>query len=242
MKKIIFFIILSEVLFSLTLMVERNKNSIIPYNLRLGSNETLLNFSASYDTLTHKSDISANLHLYIKLYSKEKTENIKNKNKTKTLFYQYKSGLGIKTINKKLSLEFKNSFKLKYKKFILYEEFRPAIPFFFHESTTLEYKYNDKMFFLNKSFTYKTAGMNYSLGINFYKLFLPKFVRTITFSLNGNTSTPPLIYYYKISTSYRFSLMHKKYFFLNINPYILISKTYNFKIKPAIKFSLNYDF
>ena len=99
MKKIIFFIILSEVLFSLTLMVERNQNSIIPYDLRLGSNETLLNFSASYDTLTHKSDISANLHLYIKLYSKEKTENIKNKNKTKTLFYQYKSGLGIKTIN-----------------------------------------------------------------------------------------------------------------------------------------------
>ena len=242
MKKLIFFIILSEVLFSLTISIERNKNSIIPYYLRLGSNETLLSLSARYDTLTHKSSFLANLHLYIKLFSKTNTKKIKHKNKNKTFLYQYKSRLGIKTINKKLSLEFKNSYKIKYNKFTFYEEISPAIPFFVHESTTLEYKYNDKMFFLNKSFTYKKAGMDYSFGINFYKLFLPKFVRTITFSLNGNTSTNPFIYSYEISTSYRFSILHKKYLFLNINPYILISKAYDFKIKPAIKLSLNYNF
>ena len=241
MKKLFFFVILSEVLFSLTISIERNKNSIIPYYLKLGNNETLLSISNNYDTLTHKYSISANLHLYIKLFSKEKI--IKKQKKNLNLhYYQFKSSLGIRLIHKKPAIELKNSYKLHYKNFILYESITPSIPIFYKEKTIFQYKRNNKIFFIDKSFIYKKSGMDYSFGINIYKLYLPKFVRTVTFSLNGNTSIKPFIYSYSISTSYRFSIMHKKDFYLNINPYILISKNYNFKIKPAAKLSLNYDF
>ena len=241
MKKIILFIILTEVLLSLTISIERNNNSIIPYNLRLGSNETLLSISSDYDTLTHKYSLSTHLHVYIKILSK-KTQKT-NKTQKKYLYsYQFKSRVGIKLHNKKPFVELKNSYKLNYKKFTLYEEITPAIPLFYKETTTLEYKQNNKLFFINKSFIYKKAGMNYSFGIDFYQLFLPKFVRTITITLSGNTSQNPFIYSYKLSTSYRFSIMNKKYFYLNINPYILIAKNYNFKIKPALKISINYNF
>ena len=244
MKKLFFFVILSEVLFALTISIQRNDNSIIPYNLRLGSNETLITFSSKYDTLTHKSSISAHLHLYIKLFSKEKRNKIKNKdsNQTKFFTYKYKSSLGIRMRDKVPHIELKNSFKFNYKRWTFYEEITPALPMYYNEQSVLEYRYNNKMFFINKTFTYKKNGMDYSFGIDFYKLYLPKFVRTVSVSLNGNTSKAPFIYSYNISTSYRFSIMHKKYFYLNINPYILISKKYNFKIKPAIKLSLNYDF
>jgi len=244
MKKIFFFIILSELLLSLTISVERNKNSIIPYYLRLGSNETLITFKTSFNTLTHSKSVSAHLHLYLKLFSKE-TNSITNsntKNKKNTFSYQYKTSLGLTSRDKKPSLQLKNSLKLNVKNFTLYEEITPAIPAFYKESTTLQFKHKNKIFFITKSFIYKTKGMNYSFGIDFYKILLPKFVKIITFSINGNTSIKPLFYSYTVSTSYRFSLMHKKYFYLNLNPYILISKDYNFKIKPAVKFSLNYDF
>jgi len=245
MKKIIFFIILSEVLLSLTLSIERNKNSIIPYYLRLGSNETLITLKTSYDTLTHKASASANLHVYIKLFEKEKkgSKNFKNSNNKNSIYqFDYKSSLGIKSKNKKPSLSLKNSLKITFNNFTFYEEITPYIPCFYTESTTLEYKTKNKVLFFNKSFIYKTAGMNYSLGINFYKLLLPKYVNSITFSINGNTSKRPIFYSYNISTSYRFPLFHKKYFYFSLNPYILISKDYAYKIKPAINLSLNYNF
>ncbi len=246
MKNIIFFVILSEVLFSLTLMVERNQNSIIPYYLRLDTNETLITLSSSYDSLTHKKSVSAHLHIYIKLFSKEKTKKTSDINETskaqKTSYtYKINSNLGIKMRNKKPCVQLKNTYTALYGKFTFYEEITPAIPFYFNENTALEYKINNKMFFINKSFSYKQKGMTYSLGIHFYKIF-SEFVRTMTLSLNGNTSTDPFIYFYNISTTYRVSLMHKKYFYLSIKPYILISKKYNFKAKPAFKASINYDF
>lgn len=244
MKKIfIIFVILSEMLFALTISIERNKNSIIPYYLKLGQNETLLSISNNYDTLTHKDSMSANLHLYIKLFSKKKTiKKIKNKKHLYIRAYQFKSSLGIRLIHKKPSLELKSSYKLTYKNIILYEQITPAIPIFYKEKTIFQYKYNNKIFFIDKSFTYKKSGMDYSFGINTYGIYLPKFVRSVTFSLNGNTSIKPFIYSYNISTSYRFSIMNKKDLYLNINPYILISKKYHFKIKPAAKFSINYNF
>ena len=246
MKKKLIFIILSELLSALTISVERNKNSVIPYYLRLGSNETLITLTSSYDTLSHKASISTHLHLYIKLFEKEKNikkyKNPKSEKKSYQYKYNYKSRLGLRLKNKKPSLSLKNSLKITFNDFTFYEEITPSIPAFYTESTTLEYKINNKVLFFNKSFTYKSAGMGYSLGINFYKLLLPKFVNSITFSANGNTSIRPILYSYNISTSYRFTLMNKKYLYLNINPYILISKDYDFKIKPAIKFSLNYDF
>jgi len=240
MKKIIFFIILSEVLFSLN--IERNKNSIIPYYLRLGSNETLITLKASFNTLTHKVSQSAHLHLYIKLFSKNiKKSNSNTKTKKSLYSYQYKTRLGIKTRNKTPSLELKNSLKFNFKNFTFYEELTPALPIYYKESTTLEYNKNNKVFFINKSFHYKTKGMDYSLGVNFYKLY-PKIIRTINITLNGNTSTNPFIYSYNLSTSYKFTIFNKKYLYLEITPYILFSKQYNFHIKPAANFSLNYDF
>jgi len=242
MKRVIFFIILSEVLLALNIFVERNKNSIIPYYLRLGSNETLINLSLSYDTLTHEVSTSAHLHLYIKLFEKEEKKT-KKTSKNQTLYeYQYKFRLGLKSRNEKPAIELKNSWKITFNKFTFYEEITPFIPAFYQEKTTLEYKLHRKVLFFNKSFIYKKKGMNYSFGINFFKLSLPTSVKTITFSINGNTATYPLCYSYKISTSYRFSLFKKKYFYLNINPYILSSKDYDYKIKPAINFSINYDF
>jgi len=241
MKKIIFFIILSEVLFCLN--IERNKNSIIPHFLRLDTNETLLTLKTSYDTLTHKTSFSAHLHLYIRLFSKKitKTKNFNNNTQKHIYTYQYKSKLGIRLRNKVPSVEYKNSFKFSFKNFIFYEEITPAVPVYYNENTTFEYIKNNKVFFITKSFTYNVKGMDYSFGINFYKI-LPKIVKTLTFSLNGNTSQRPFIYSYKLSTSYRLTLFKKKYFYMNINPYILCSKEYNFHIKPAINLSINYDF
>ncbi len=241
MKKIYFFIILSELLFSLS--IERNKNTFIPSFLRLGSNETLIHFSTSYDTLTHKSNFHANIHLYLKLFSKKKTKTIKktSDNKKNILIYCFKSRLGIKEKNKKPLLEFKNSFKLTYKNIIFYEEITPAVPFYYKEKTDLELKNKNIAYILSKSYSYKQKGINYSFTTSFFKLF-KKFTKTINFSINGNTSKKPVIYSYNLSTSYRFILFNKQYLYININPYILCSKDYSFKIKPAFFISLNYDF
>jgi len=248
MKKIfIICVILSELMFALKPTIERNKNSIIPSFLRLNSNQTLITLKTSYDSLTHKTSVSAHLHLYIRLFSKEinssKPRNNQNKSHSHSFYqYQYKTKLGLRIKQKKPLIELKNSFKLSFKNLVFYEAITPAIPISCTENTTLQYRINNKVFFFNKSFTYKKKGMSYSLGIEFYKFYLPKFIKTITFSINGNTSLKPLFYSYKLSTSYRYSLMHKKYFYLDINPYILISKQYNYKLKPAISISINYNF
>ena len=241
MKKILFFIILSEVLFALNIVVERNKNSILPYYLRLGSTESLLSISVKYDTLSHKISPSAKAHIYIRLYSKtkQKIKQIKNSEIKKT--YEIKSKLGLKLRDKIPSVELKNSFKYTYKKLIFYEEVRIYAPFYYKESTTLEFNNQNKLFYITKTYEKDQDGINYSLGIDFYKIFT-KFVKTVNFEINGNTQLKPIFYSYTFSTSYRFALFNKKYFYLNINPYVLISKQYNFKLKPAFSISINYDF
>jgi hypothetical protein len=81
----------------------------------------------------------------------------------------------------------------------------------------------------------------YSLNFSVSNLF-QKFIRSFGYTLGGNTGDNPFIYYHKLYFNFRKALFNRKYIFLEVTPYILISKNYNYKIKPAIASSINIKF
>jgi hypothetical protein len=271
MKKIIIFVIIINLFASVkdinssrTIICYKKKfidkvNYFIPNFLKISNETPFFNFNIYEDTLTQKiPSLSLKIHiklpeLYIKKtklssnnFNKKNNNVIHNKKisylttttfklrpilrirKTRIFFLQ-----NIIEVKRKYSnTEYGISNKINY----YFNSFREEINFAYIKHLKHTYSTNFNISTTKESLPTKYYSFNISIS-NFKE----KFISSYGYTFGGDTDKNPIIYYHNIFINFRKAL-HKKYIFLEITPYILISKYYNFKIKPAISSSVNIKF
>jgi hypothetical protein len=222
-----------------------------PKFLKISTESSFLNFRIYHDTLTQKTpkaSIGINIKLpefFVKKISTKRKSNKITENSTFTLKIR-----PMLRIRKKRIFFLQNI--IEYKKRILNNEYGIAntinyypIDGYYEESINfayfkhLKHTYGSSLTIsTNKDdFPTKYYALNFSIS-NFKKKFIPSY----GYEIGGNSIDNPFIYYHKIYINYRKKLFNKKYIFLKITPYIIISKEYKWKIKPAIASSINVKF
>jgi hypothetical protein len=222
-----------------------------PKFLKISTESSFLNFRIYHDTLaqkTPKTSIGINIKLpefFVKKISTKRKSNKITKNSTLTLKIR-----PMLRIRKKRIFFLQNI--IEYKKRISHNEYGIA--------NTINYYPIDKYYEESINFAYfkylkHTYGINLNIYTNqedfptkYYSLnfsisnLKQKNITSYGYTTGGETKKNPLIYYHKIYIDLRKSLFNKRYIFLDITLYILISKDYNYKIKPAISSSVNIKF
>jgi hypothetical protein len=268
MKKFIFFIIIINLFANSVkdinstdkIIVGYKKNFIdkinyfIPDFLKISTETSFVNIRVYEDTLTQKTP-SASIGINIKLpeifVKKIKTKN-KNVNNTKkkeysSIIFKLRPFIRIKkhrifffqNIIEYKKIYFNNEFgisnKINYYPFESYWEENVNFAYFKHLKHTFGVNlniYTDK-----EDFPTKYYSLNFSLSH-----FKTKIISSFGYEIGGSSSDNPFIYYHKLFINFRKTLFNKKYIYLELMPYVLISKDYNFKLKPAVSSSINIKF
>jgi uncharacterized protein YeeX (DUF496 family) len=226
-------------------------NYFIPDFLKISTEKSFINIKLYEDTLIQKTP-SASIGINIKLpefFVKKTSKKSKNNKITTT------STTTIK-LRPMLRLRKKRIFFLQniieYKKNYLNNEYGVAntinyypIEGYYEESINFAY-------FKHLKYTYGTnlnistnkddfPQKNYSLNFSISNL-KKKYITSFGYTIGGSSTENPFIYYHKTYINFRKALFNKKYIFLDITPYILFSKDYHYKLKPAIYSSINIKF
>jgi hypothetical protein len=229
-------------------------NYFIPDFLKISSEKSFAHLKIYEDTLTQKKP-AASLGINIKLpefYVKKITNKPKKINNKQTI---ESSSLIFKLrpfVRLKKSRIFFLQNIIEYKKSYLNNEFGISnninfYPFdnYYNESINFAYfKHLRHTYGINlnistnqEDFPTKYYSLNFSIS-NFFK----KSIRSLGYIIGGNTKDNPFIYYHKLYFNFRKALFNRKYIFLELTPYILFSKDYDYKIKAAISSSINVKF
>jgi hypothetical protein len=229
-------------------------NYFTPNFLQISKETSSVKLKIYFDTLKQKNvKYSLNAHLKLPEFfltkKKTKPKKIKNQETVQTNIFNIKIRPIFKFKPERFFF-FQNI--IEYKTLFLNNKIGVAnkinyYPFdnYYEESITFAY-------FITLKKTYSTS-LNistnkdvlptkyYSLNFSVSKL-QNQLIGSYGYTLGGSTDKNPFIYYHKIFLNIRKSLFHKKYLFVDIMPYILISKDYNFKIETALYSSLNVEF
>jgi hypothetical protein len=229
-------------------------NYFTPDFLQISKETSFVNVKVYFDSLK-KEKISASTNVRIKLpeffLTRKKTKPKKIKNTTaneissftlkirpfiklkKEKFFFLQNILEYKI--KYLNNEFGVSNKINYYPFDSSYEESLNIAYFKHLNHIYGSKFNIST---NKDdFPVKQYSINF-----FISKFKNKILGAYGYNIGGSTDKKPVIYYHKFFIDFRRTLFNKKYIFLEVIPYILISKEYNYNIKPAVYSSLNIKF
>jgi len=224
-------------------------NYFIPNFLKISSETSFFHIKIYEDTLTQKkpnASIGINIklpELYIsKIKSKKQT-----KNNYSSFTFKIRPYIRVKKNNifflqniiefKKFYLdnEYGISNKINFFPFDNYLEENINFGYFKHLKHT--YGINLNISSNNKDFHTKHYSLNFSLS-----KFKKKFISSFGYEIGGDTNNHPFIHYQKTYTNFRIALFNKKFIFLDLTPYLLYSKEYDFKIKFALSTSLNIKF
>jgi hypothetical protein len=229
-------------------------NYFIPDFLKISTETSFVNIRIYEDTLTQKTP-SASVGINIKLPEifvkkiKTKNKNVNNAKKKEysSIIFKLRPFIRIK---KHRIFFFQNI--IEYKKTYLNNEFGISnkinyYPFenYWEENINFAYfKHLKNIFGANlnistdkENFPTKYYSLNFSVS-NFKR----KFISSYGYEIGGNTDNNPFIYYHKLFINFRKTLFNKKYIYLELMPYFLISKDYDFKLKPAVSSSINIKF
>jgi hypothetical protein len=267
MKKIILFVIIvnlfagsvNDINSTHKIIVGYKKNFIdrinyfIPDFLKISTESYFLNLTIYYDSLTKKTpsaSIGINIkfpEIYIKKIKKQ-SKKINNKNIIENAVFNFKIRPFIKLKNRIFFLQ--NI--IEFKKIYLNNEFGVSNTINFYP---FDNYYNESINFAYFKHLKHTYSVNLNISTNkkelstkYYYLNFPisdlkeNFISSYGYELGGDTKNNPFVYYHKIYINFRKTLFNKKYIFLDITPYILFSKDYDYKIKPSIYSSINVKF
>ena len=223
-----------------------NINNLTPDFLNISPKDSLIKFKIGYDSQNNKITQNLNLRLILPSYEKSATKIKLNTGTSKT--YKFKVTPIIRMYKSTLTPVLKNSFTYKNDLLIKETVFNETIYYyFFHneykEITSLAFKkfltFNNLMFKMSKTY-YSTQKSNlfYLFGLYFYTK-QKEYITTYGIELSGERKKLPFIYSYKFFTTYRHLIFNKKFFYIDITPYLQSSKKWNYKIKPFISISLN---
>ncbi|ACM93697.1 hypothetical protein NAMH_0366 [Nautilia profundicola AmH] len=225
-------------------------NYLFPEYLNINPEKSFVNLSSNYTTLSHKVTTSLTLHLRLPSFKIEKIKspyNIKN-NVKKTepstqLTYKFRPYIRLK--DKKIKVFFSNAFMIKknsYFNFTFLQKFDYYLDSYWEEST--QFSINKKQKTSTLSITtnrYQKHNLFYTLGFYNHFYFYKK-LYIIGYELNGEKNKTPFISAHTVFISYRQNIFDTKRLYYEIKPYLLYSKTYNFKLKGVLDLSINYKF
>jgi hypothetical protein len=253
MKKLIFLVISIPILAKETTYVSTeikksiisNINYFLPDFLRIDKEKSFINSSITYDSLTNSLDAHLSVRLKLPEIIIKKTKIESQNFKEKNLKIKIRPFLRVKKFKLKAFLGF----------FISYEEKNDIskgisnnfyyYPFdnFYSENISAVLSKNNNSFSLNFNTDKDIFPLiTYNSGI--YHLFINREKELLNsgFEIGGQTHQYPVIYWYKLFIKYRHIMFNTKRAFFDITPYLLYSKEYDFKLKPAISMSINYKF
>jgi len=253
MKKFIFFVIIPTFILAETTIVVKKSiisgvNYFLPDFLRIDKEKSLIKTSLSYDTLSH--DLNAHLSVRLRLPELiiKKTKSIttyNNKSQEKSLQIKLRPYLRLKSGKIKAFMGFHINYKDSQEIFKGVSNNFYYYPFenYWEESLSFLVSYKNN----STSLTFSTNSddvptISYTYGI--YHIFISKKHELLNSGLefSGETHQYPVIYSYKLFLKYRHTLFHTKRMFYDITPYLLYSKEYDFKLKPALNVSIYYEF
>jgi hypothetical protein len=226
-------------------------NAIMPEYLQAEPSESMFFVSFGYDFHSKKLFSKLNTKLVFPALESEYSKSTFTKTNIKTKIIKFKL-LPILHIYKQLPcLTLKGSITLQSNSLLKNIVLNETIYYYttyteYKEITTLTYKkfieINNLSFKASK--TYKStdkANINYLFGLYYYTDFY-KFIRIYGFETGGERKKDPFICYYKLFFTYRHILFNKRYIFLELTPYILVSKEFNFSPKIFASASFNVKF
>jgi hypothetical protein len=228
-------------------------NYFIPEFLKISRETSFAHIKMCYDSLTQKTP-SASIGINIKLpelYIKKIKQKSKQENKkiiqSSSVTFKIRPFIRLKSNKifflqniieyekKYLNNEYGIANKINFYPFDNYFEESINFAYFKH----LKHTYGIKLNISTDKYDFPTKYYSLNFSISNLK---QKNITSYGYTTGGETKKNPLIYYHKIYIDLRKSLFNKKYIFLDITPYILISKDYNYKIKPAVSSSVNIKF
>jgi hypothetical protein len=229
-------------------------NYFIPDFLKISTETSFVNLKIYEDTLTQKTP-SASININIKLPElyvktiKSKSQKTNNKQNIENSSFTFKIKPFIRL--KKDKIFFLQNI-IEYKKNYSDNEFGISNKINFYP---IDNYYEESINFAYFKHLKHTYGINLNLSTNkndfptkYYSLnfsmshLFKKFIRSFGYTIGGDTSNNPTIYYHKIYFTFRHTLFNKKYIFMELTPYILFSKDYNYQIKAAVSSSINVKF
>ncbi|WP_457560933.1 hypothetical protein [Caminibacter sp.] len=222
-------------------------NAILPNYLQAEPKENMLNFSLGYDTKNKKYFSRLNIRLIFPSletkYTKSTLKNTKSYTFKLLPIFQIYKHTPCPTL--KASFTYNNQQLLKNltfnETFYYYTVFTE-----YKEITTVTLKrfitIDNLMYKIAKTY-YSTDKHNlyYYTGVYYYSDFI-KFIRIYGYECGGERKKLPIIYWHRIFFTYRKILFNKRYIFLDITPYLFISKEYDYNPKIFFTTSINVKF
>jgi hypothetical protein len=230
-------------------------NYFTPDSLQISKETSTVNIKIYYDTLNQTSpSYSANVHIKLPEFYltkiKTKPKKIKNKKTLENSIFNIKIRPIIK-LRENRFLFLQNI--IEYKKFYSTNEFGisnkinlyPIDNNYYEESIKFAYlKHLQQIYSITLEFSTNKDILpqkNYSLTFSISKL-QKIYIKSLGYKIGGNTKENPVIYYHKLYFDFRRKLFNKKYLFLEITPYLLLSRDYHYKLEPAVYSSINIKF
>lgn len=245
---------LYETLISIKKGLISNVNFFIPDYLKINPKESFFHFKISYDSLNSKVSTSLSLHLklpglkFSHIIVKNKTtkqKNLKKQNpQTKSLYTSLTIRPYLRIRDSKLKFFIKNSFLIQKTYYLTYafnQQFY-YYPFdnYWEEYSIVIIKKNPYTFNTTVSRTKNDSFFTYTSGI--YKSFIyNKRLYVLGYSFTGYTDRAPFCYSHKLNLVFR-HIIRSKRIYIEFEPYLLYSKTYDYHLKEAVNISLNYKF
>ena len=222
-----------------------NVNILMPNYLKIDPKTSFITSSLSYDTLEKKTDFSISLHLKLPGIKLSKIKTIFLKNKPSTTYiksitirpYIRLKSAQIKTYLKaSLILEKKSSSIYAFNQHIYFYPFDN----FWEEESVFIFKHTP--YTLNLSVLTNKDIDYYDYHIGIHKLLnFNKKLFVIGFESSGKSNEKPVFISHILSFTYRQQIRSKRVY-LEIKPYILYSKNYDYKLKEALYLDLTYKF
>jgi len=232
-------------------------NYFLPEFLRIDKEKSFINTSITYDSLASKKldyHISLRLKLPELIITKTKkshTPKTKTTNKThyntKIKEFKFKLRPYIRVRKSKLTAflgafatyEIKDYFNYSISNSFYY------YPFDNNWSESISFsiskgKYSTSLSFSTDKTTYDT--ISYTYGVYRQIVNNSKMNINTGYEISGNTDSNPVCYSHKLFVKYRHTLFNSKRAFIDITPYLLYSKSYDYELKPALSASINYKF
>jgi len=222
-------------------------NAIMPEYLQAELKENMFSFSTGYDTYSKKNYSKLNLRMFFPSIEGKYSKSTPTKTRTVKIKL-----LPILQIYKRLPcLTLKGSLTIKNETLLKYFTFNETVYYYttfteYKEITTLTFNrfvdINNLTFKISKTYlSTDKSNMSYVFGLYYYTDFY-KFIRIYGYEAGGERKKDPFIYYYKFFFTYRHILFNKRYIFLELTPYLLVSKEFNFNPKLFASASFNVKF
>ena len=233
-------------------------NFFMPSYLQVEPKEDFLDLALNYDLLHNNLSTSVKVRVILPSLERSlKKISKKNKTKTTTKTYTFKITPLLRLYNSVPTLVIRPSFTFSNsvydiissitKKFYFNETFYYyTFQNEWKESTTLTLNeaisIKNLVFRANKTLTSKEkSNFHHNLGFYYYDKFA-KYIRIYGFVTGGEKKLSPFVYYYKLFFTYRHILFNKKYFYIEITPYLMASKEWDYTVKFFANASLHLKF